>query len=286
MHDKKRLYVMFVAACCAVSAAWAKPVSESSLKIMSFNVRHCEGMDGRIDVARTAARIRAENPDFACLQEIDRRTARTQGIDQPYELGRLTGLHATFAKAIPYRGGEYGLLMLSREKPLAVERIPLPGKEPRVLLVCEFADVVVATSHLSVDTDADRAASVPLIRRAFAKYAKPVFFTGDWNATPDSDVVASLGEFLTILSETKCQTFHGCPIRGLDGRPLDMATFCIDYIACDRTHAAAFKVTDAHVVEDRVTSDHAPIVATFVPSAQCRHFDVGASHHPDSGTPR
>ena len=109
MHDKKRLYVMFVAACCAVSAAWAKPVSESSLKIMSFNVRHCEGMDGRIDVARTAARIRAENPDFACLQEIDRRTTRTQGIDQPYELGRLTGLHATFAKAIPYRGGEYGL---------------------------------------------------------------------------------------------------------------------------------------------------------------------------------
>lgn len=63
MHDKKRLYVMFVAACCAVSAAWAKPVSEAGLKIMSFNVRHCEGMDGRIDVARTAARIRLNSPE-------------------------------------------------------------------------------------------------------------------------------------------------------------------------------------------------------------------------------
>lgn len=61
MHDKKRLYVMFVAACCAVSAAWAKPVSEAGLKIMSFNVRHCEGMDGRIDVARTAA----HSPEFS-----------------------------------------------------------------------------------------------------------------------------------------------------------------------------------------------------------------------------
>ncbi len=266
----KRWYVLLAAACCVVGVAWAEPTTNAGLKIMSFNVRHCEGMDGKIDVARTAARIRAENPDFACLQEIDRRTARVDGVDQPRELGRLTGLHATFAKAIPYRGGEYGLLMLSREKPLAVERIPLPGKEPRVLLVCEFADVVVATSHLSVDSDTDRAASVPLIRSAFAKYGKPVFFTGDWNAMPDSDVLTSLGEFMTVKSETKCQTFHGRPLNGPDGRPLDMSTFCIDYIACDRAHAAAFTVTDAHVVEDRVTSDHAPIVATFVPTTRER----------------
>ena len=256
---------MLAVACCAAGATWANPTAKAGLKVMSFNVCHCEGMDGKIDVARTAARIRAEDPDFACLQEIDRRTARVDGVDQPSELARLTGLHATFAKAIPFRGGEYGILILSREKPCAVERIPLPGREPRVLLVCEFANVVVATSHLSVDADAERAASVPPIRSAFAKYAKPVFFTGDWNATPESDVLAALGEFLAVRSETKCQTFHGRALNGPDGRPLDMSTFCIDYIACDRAHAAAFKVTDAHVVEDRETSDHAPIVATFEP---------------------
>ena len=257
---------MLAAACCAAGAAWANPTAKVGLKIMSFNVRHCVGMDGKLDIERTAARIRTENPDFACLQEIDRRTARVNGIDQPSELAQLTGLHATFAKAIPYRGGEYGILILSREKPRAVERMPLPGKEPRVLLICEFADVVVATSHLSVGKDAERTASVPIIRSAFAKYSKPLFFTGDWNATPDSDLLAALGEFLTVKSETKCSTISKRrPLNGLDGRPHDMSKFCIDYIACDRAHAAAFTVADAHVIEDRVTSDHMPIVATFMP---------------------
>ena len=40
------------------------------LKIMTFNVLHCEGMDKKLDIARTAARIASEKPDFACLQEI------------------------------------------------------------------------------------------------------------------------------------------------------------------------------------------------------------------------
>lgn len=249
---------------CATALAAAEPSERAEMKIMSFNVCHCEGMDGKLDVARTAARIRAERPDFAGLQEIDRCTARVGGLDEPAELARLTGLHATFAKAIPFRGGEYGVMLLSREKPRAFERIPLPGEEPRVLLVCEFEDVVVATSHLSVGAAAERLASIPIIQRAFAKYAKPVFFTGDWNATPDSDVLAALGTFLSVRSETVCQTFHGRLQNGPAGRPLDMKTFCIDYIACDRAHAPAFDVVDARVVEDRVTSDHAPIVATFV----------------------
>lgn len=248
---------------CATAIAVAGPTERAEMKIMSFNVCHCEGMDRKIDVARTAARIRAERPDFAGLQEIDRCTARVDGLDEPAELARLTGMHATFAKAIPYRGGEYGVMLLSREKPCAVERIPLPGEEPRVLLVCEFADVVVATSHLSVGAADERLASIPIIRRAFAKYAKPVFFTGDWNATPDSDVLAALGAFLSVRSETVCQTFHGSLQNGPNG-PLDMKTFCIDYIACDCAHAPAFDVRDARVVEDRITSDHAPIVATFV----------------------
>ena len=229
---------------------------------MSYNVMHCEGMDGKIDVARTAARIKAEDPDFACLQEIDWRTSRVSGIDEPAELARLTGMHATFAKAIPFRGGQYGVMMLSREKPISVEQRPLPGKEPRVLLVCEFKDCVVATSHLSVAGKEEREASVPIIRDAFAKYAKPVFFTGDWNATPDSEVLKLLGGFLKVVSDTNCRTFHGRFEAGPKAGLRDDAPFCIDYIAVDRAHAEAFTVVDTHVVEDRATSDHAPIVAT------------------------
>ncbi len=236
--------------------------ARAEMKIMCFNVMHCEGMDGRLDIARTAARIKAEDPDFACLQEIDWRTARVGGVDEPGELARLTGMHATFAKAIFYKGGQYGVMMLSREKPVSVEKIPLPGAEPRVLLICEFKDCVVATSHLSVAAKKDREASVPIIRNAFAKYSKPVFFTGDWNARPNSEVLKEFRKFLNVFSVQTVNTFHGQSSQGPQ-TPEDARTpFCIDYIAVDIANAGKFKVVDTHVVEDRITSDHAPVVAT------------------------
>ena len=130
------LLLVLLAAALSGFAASSRPGPKAEIKIMTYNVMHCEGMDGRIDIARTAARIKDENPDFACLQEIDWRTSRVTGVDEPGELARLTGMHATFAKAIFYKGGQYGVMMLSREKPISVVQLPLPGKEPRVLLVC------------------------------------------------------------------------------------------------------------------------------------------------------
>lgn len=235
----------------------------SNLKVMSYNVCHCKGMDEKVDIVRTAERIRSEDPDFACLQEIDKETGRVGGMDQPAELARLTGLHATFAKAIPFDGGEYGIMLLSREKPRRVVKTPLPGSEPRMLLICEFEDVIVATSHLSVSTPAEREASIPIIRKAFSEFEKPVIFTGDWNAHADSDVLKALRQFLVVKSKEKCRTFHGHPMNGPDGRVLPDEESCIDYIAVDARHAPEFEVTDSYVVEDRITSDHAPIVVRF-----------------------
>lgn len=235
---------------------------KAEMKIMTYNVMHCEGLDGKIDVARTASVIMSENPDFACLQEIDWRTFRSSGIDEPTELARLTGMHATFARAIFFDGGQYGVMVLSRKKPIDVLQLPLPGEEPRVLLVCEFKDCVIATSHLSVSDRKERETSVPIIRKAFSRYGKPVFFTGDWNATPDSDVLRSLGEFLVVVSDRSCRTFHG---RAMDGPQVELGDntpFCIDYVAVDSGHASDFEVVDTHVVEDRITSDHAPVVVT------------------------
>ena len=210
----------------------------------------------------SGAAIAAEKPDFVGLQELDTGALRSGSADEPAELARLTGLHVTFAKAIPFEKGDYGIALLSREKPISVTRIPLPGGEPRVLLLCEFADCVVGTTHLAVDSEKARTESIALIREAVGRFSgkKPVFLTGDWNSLPDSSVLAGLGEFLTVLSDTKCQTYHGSVVNGPDGRPRDMSRFCIDYIAVDSGHADGIRVKDARVVDDRVTSDHAPIV--------------------------
>ena len=237
---------------------------------MSYNVRHCAGIDGRLDIARVASVIKAENPDYAGLQEIDRRTKRVRGADEPAELARLTGLHATFAKAIPYGGGEYGVMLLSRTKPVSVKKVPLPGREPRVLLMCEFEDCVVCTTHLAVDSQKARVDSVALIREAIKSFSagkdKPVFISGDWNAQPDSDVLKDMGMFLTVVSDTGGRTFHGSSAAGpkeLNGKK--RGSHCIDYIAVDSAHAAKFRASDARTIEERKASDHAPIVVTVTP---------------------
>ena len=67
--------------------------------------------------------------------------------------------------------------------------------------------------------------SIAIIGRAVAEAgrAKPVFLTGDWNSTPDSKVLKGIGEFMSVLSDTACQTFHG---RQLDGLDRDGALLC------------------------------------------------------------
>ena len=228
--------------------------------VMSFNICHGQGMDGKVDLERTAAAINRETPRFVGLSEVDCRTRRTGGVDQAAELARLTDMHATFGPAIDFQGGKYGVAILSRDRPISSRQIPLPGKEPRTLLLAEFEDCIVGVTHLSVSKDdAERRESVELMRAALAeKTDKPVFVMGDWNSRPQSDVLAGLRKFVTVVSDETGRTFHGRPSAG----PEAEQEYCIDYIAIDSAHAPDWKVVSRRTVKDETTSDHKPIVVT------------------------
>ena len=84
---------------------WNQSVSfaaddSQTLRIMTYNIHHCEGVDGKLDVERIAGVIRKQECDLVALQEVDRNTTRSQRVDQLAELGRLTGLQPYFGKAI------------------------------------------------------------------------------------------------------------------------------------------------------------------------------------------
>jgi len=210
--------------------------------------------------AATAAVIAKERARFVGVQEMDENTERVKGVDQPKELGRLTCMHAEFAKAIPLPGGAYGVATLSSEKPLSVKRIPLPGREPRVLLLAEFADCFFGTMHLDLE-QAKRLESIPIVREAVRQAAatKPVFLCGDWNALPQSETMKQLGGFMKVISTIKTPTFHS-----RSKNPLEKVNLggVIDFIAVDAGHAASVKVLDSRVTEERWVSDHAPISVT------------------------
>ena len=158
------------------------------------------------------------------------------------------------------------MAIVSREKPISVFRVPLPGREPRVLLLCEFADCWFGTTHLSLQ-ETNRLAAVEIIRRAVAERAssKPVYLTGDWNARPASKPLDAIRSFMTILSDATGRTYHGFKWSiGPDGKvgTAPAGEFCIDYIAVDSLSAKGLVVRDSHVVPDLMTSDHSPVVAT------------------------
>ncbi len=248
---------VLVAAAFAFAAGTTLAAAE--FNVMSYNIHHCAGADRRVDLERVAAVITNASPRFVGLQEVDCKVQkRSHGIDEPAELGRLTGMHATFAAAIPLQGGEYGNAVLSRERPISVFRTALPGREPRVLLLCEFEDCWFGTMHLALE-ETNRLASVEIVRKAVGERVgtKPVFLTGDWNARPDSAPLKGMRGFMSMLSGTDCGTFNAFkPARKGSGH-------CIDYITVDSASAARVKPVRSWVVEDSVTSDHFPVIVTL-----------------------
>ena len=221
---------------------------QAPLQVMSYNVRHCAGMDRVVDYDRTAAVIQRQLPDVVALQELDSMTGRS---GRRYQLGELTNrtlYHPVFGAAIDYDGGKYGVGILTREMPLSTKRIPLPGEEPRVLLVVELSDFVVACTHLDLE-DTCRLASVPLIVEEAQRWDKHFLLAGDWNDTPDSVLLQELTKHFTILSGNEASY------------PADTPQECIDYIALFKGRSAT--VLSTQVLNEPEASDHRPVVVSI-----------------------
>ena len=222
--------------------------SQDYLKLMSYNVRNTKGMDGIRNLQRVANVIINEAPDVVAVQELDSMTTRS---NQQYVLGELaerTQMHATYAPAISFQGGKYGIGILSKETPLNIRTYPLPGREEaRMLLVAEFENYVFACTHLSL-TEEDRLASLDIIKSSVVKSNKPYFLAGDLNDQPDSKFIQALQEDFQVLTHIKKPTF-----------PAPEPTETIDYIAAWKHGSNDFANLSAQVLEEPVASDHRPL---------------------------
>lgn len=253
----KKAFRLVVASCIALVGGCVSFLGfDDSFEIMSFNVRHCQGMDKKLDIERTAKVINDYSPRFVALQEIDKVVKRSKGVDQVSELGRLTGMHSVFAPAIDLQGGQYGVAMLSKEKPVSQRRIPLPGVEPRMLLLVEFDDCYVATTHLDLSAS-NRLASAKIICDTIKEHnkSKPVFVCGDWNAIRTSNVLDEMRKGVVVISDETGRTFHG--------PSAPKGPFCIDYIAIDKENSNDWIVLSRETVQDEITSDHKPIIVSI-----------------------
>lgn len=228
-----------------------------ALRIMSYNIRNGSGMDGVADYRRTARVINGVAPDVVAVQEVDSMTNRSNRTDVLGILAGLTCMHPTYAAAIDYDGGKYGIGILSKEKPLKVYRLPLPGREEaRTFLMVEFPGYVFCATHLSLTT-ADRMLSLPVIKQAIGNMQKPVFIAGDLNADPRSEFIKELEKDFTILSDTSLPTF-----------PADQPDTCLDYIALYKNGNMPVTFLRNAVINAPVESDHRPICTDVILKAK------------------
>ncbi len=85
------------------------------LKIITFNVAHGKGMDGKVDIVRQAELIKEYQPDIVFLQEIDMYTKRAGETNQIYEFSQQLGLpYCSMESNITLEEGYYGDGIISR----------------------------------------------------------------------------------------------------------------------------------------------------------------------------
>ena len=124
---------MLALTCCLFCSGNAYAGSGHAIRVLCYNIHHGAGMDGELDLKRIARVIKSASPDIVSLQEVDKQTERSHGVDQAKELARLTGMQYAYGASMPFQGGEYGNAVLTTFPIRASETVPLPG-EPRSAL--------------------------------------------------------------------------------------------------------------------------------------------------------
>jgi endonuclease/exonuclease/phosphatase family metal-dependent hydrolase len=88
------------------------PGQRPTLRIATYNIHRCRGLDGRTRPDRTAEVIRSINADVVALQEVV--GAGPRGGGHAEELGAALGMAWVMAPARSLRGHQFGNAVLSR----------------------------------------------------------------------------------------------------------------------------------------------------------------------------
>ena len=218
------------------------------LRVLTYNIHHGEGTDGKFDYQRLAEMIIGLKPDLVAVQEVDKKTTRVDGVDQAALLGRLTEMNVAFGAAMPFSGGHYGQAILSRFPIEDIKTYPLPyqfGQEPRALLETTIVPenglpkLVFMGTHLSNQSEKTRIQQVKEIRvKARGRKDTPMILAGDFNARPGSSPIKEM--------------------LGDDWIDATAPESVIDYILLRAQDN--WRVRELKTVDDRIISDHRPVL--------------------------
>lgn len=244
-------------------------MSNSILRVMSFNIRHGQGMNDMVSLKNIATEIERSGAVIIGIQEVDRFLPRSDLQDQPAELARLLKMHVCYSpsedrhnssKTSAYirdkdeqsgLDGQYGNAVLSRFPIISHQFHYLPSDHERRSLL--WAEIEINGSklnffctHLGLDK-ADQTVQMDVLLDVIKSTSGAMVLLGDFNMTPENPL-------LTKLSSAIHKVPLGDNVTTYAGRKGEIIE--IDHLFTNLPldkEAAWTQVTDA--------SDHHPLLA-------------------------
>jgi len=241
-------------------------VASDVIRIMTYNVHSCIGMDGKISPERIARVIKRHDPDIIALQELDVGRARTNNDDQPRLIAQTLGMSYCFHPSVVGNGERYGDAVLSRYPIELVRAARLPGlmrnpmAEPRGVIwtaidiaghKINFFNTHLGFFPLEGIFQGKALCSTEWLSHPGCK--GPVVLCGDFNALPDSHLCRNIKQALRDAQE------------GLDGHK-PKATWFSHYPIGRIDHVFVSPQVEVTYVEvsrtdlDKIASDHLPLI--------------------------
>lgn len=242
-------------------------VMERGLRLMTYNVHGCGGMDGRVSPRRVARVIAAQAPDIVALQEVDLGRRRSRAEDQGAMIAQQLGMHVVFCPTITRGNEHYGHALLSRFPIEVVKRALLPHdpkswwKEPRSALWARVLvngyTVNLVTTHLGLGPY-ERWLQMKMILShewlGGLSDDEPILLCGDFNLTPGSKPYGLAASRLRDVQAARW-----------GHRPLSTFSSMRPFVRLDHIFTSKrFEVQRVFVPRTeltRVASDHLPLLA-------------------------
>jgi endonuclease/exonuclease/phosphatase family metal-dependent hydrolase len=226
------------------------------LRVATFNIRHGERPDGRVDHGALVETCAALDADVVGLQEVDDRRRRSAFHNQAALVARRLGYAVVYGTVVRVgRFARYGNALLARGNIHDVEIVQLLRPSPRqrrgaILARVDLGtlDVSVAVTHLQHHPARlrDQPAEAPLQLRALlevmTRLPRPRILLGDLNL--DAPRALPLLAAAGYHSAPEAPTF-----------PVGQPRLTLDYVAVQ-----GLRIVESEVVPSR-TSDHCAVVA-------------------------
>lgn len=242
------------------------------IRVASYNVHRCIGVDRRHDPDRVAGVLRELGADVIALQELDFRFHVPDGPDQLAFLARVTGMTPVAGPVRTNGLGHYGNGLLTKGEVVSARQIELsePGREPRGALDVQVSlrgrRIRLVAAHLGLGVVERRRQVKRLLRALREDDLHPLILLGDFN------------EWLP----------PGRPLRRLHrhmGRAPAGRTFPSPFplLALDRIWVSpreALLDLQVHATRAaRIASDHLPVRASIDPhAADARRRPIRHAH--------